>query len=93
MMLIHICEVCGKEEVLDSEVAYNQGWDYPTKIGVFGVVSPRTCDSCVITDTLWWEMVVKKTPVEKLSQRHKDTLYRILSEPEIVLPGAKGEVQ
>jgi hypothetical protein len=93
MMFIHICEVCGKEEILESEVAYNQGWDYPPKIGVFGVVSPRTCGSCSINHTLWWELTVNKTPIEKLSQRHKDTLHRILSEPEIVLPGTKGEVQ
>jgi len=29
MELIHICEVCGKIAILDEEMAYNQGWDYP----------------------------------------------------------------
>lgn len=31
MKLIHICEVCGKKEILTPEEAFEQGWDYPQK--------------------------------------------------------------
>lgn len=27
MLLRHICEVCGKEEILTPEQAYDQGWE------------------------------------------------------------------
>lgn len=33
--LIHICEVCGKTEIMTPEKAFNEGWDYPPKMGVF----------------------------------------------------------
>ena len=29
MKLRHICEVCGKEEILTPEEAFEKGWDYP----------------------------------------------------------------
>lgn len=51
---IHICEVCGKTEILTPEEAFEDGWDYPPKMGAFGLVSPRTCGNCGIMDTLWW---------------------------------------
>lgn len=37
----HVCEVCGKTEDLTSEQGFEQGWDYPPRMGIFGVVSPR----------------------------------------------------
>lgn len=33
MKLKHICEVCGREEILTPEEAYRAGWDYPPKMG------------------------------------------------------------
>lgn len=36
--LIHICEVCGKTEILTPEEAFNEGWDYPPRMGSFGIV-------------------------------------------------------
>ena len=36
--LIHICEVCGKTEILTPEEAFNEGWDYPPRMGDFGIV-------------------------------------------------------
>ena len=33
MILKHICEVCGCEEVLDSDEAFELGWDYPLEWG------------------------------------------------------------
>jgi hypothetical protein len=90
MKLIHICEVCGKQEILDSETAYSQeGWDYPPIMGKFKIVSPRTCGSCPVNLTLWWELTVNKTPVDELPDRHKDTLYRIFHEPDIITPATE----
>lgn len=80
---LHICEVCGKEELLTSEEAFNEGWDYPPNIGSFGIIGPRTCPNCRLDDTLWFELTMKRTPVEELSERHKKTLSRIVREYKI----------
>lgn len=86
MILRHICETCGEEQLLRSKEAYDQGWDYPPKMGSFKIVSPRTCGKCGIETTLWWEIMCNKTPIDQLSERHKQTLNRILAEPESILP-------
>ncbi|MGB3353729.1 MAG: hypothetical protein WBB00_13270 [Mycobacterium sp.] len=39
----HICEVCGVEEILTPGDAFDLGWDYPPRMGQFGVVGPRCC--------------------------------------------------
>ena len=83
--LRHICETCGKEEILTSEAGFESGWDYPPRLGTFGIVSPRTCGICGVETTLWWELVIRKTPIEQLNARHQRTLQRILSEPESIL--------
>ena len=44
--LIHICEVCGKTEMLTPAEAFSDGWDYPPRMGGFGIVGPRTCGDC-----------------------------------------------
>lgn len=85
MRLRHVCEVCGKEEILSPEEAYDRGWDYPPKMGAFGVISPRTCGNCNITDTLWWQIAVKKRDVRELSKSQLDTFVRILNEPASIL--------
>lgn len=36
----HICEVCGRCEILTPEEAFQAGWDYPPRMGFFGVLSP-----------------------------------------------------
>ncbi|MDX9870787.1 MAG: hypothetical protein RBT41_00030 [Clostridia bacterium] len=86
MLLRHICENCGKDEILSSEDAYKLGWDYPPKMGDFTIISPRTCGECGIETTLWWEITCNKTPVEQLSEKHRQTLQRILTEPESIFP-------
>ena len=86
ILLLHVCENCGKQEVLTSEDGYKQGWDYPPKMGAFKVISPRTCGNCGIQTTLWWEITSNKTPPEQLSEKHQKTLKRILTEPESILP-------
>lgn len=77
----HICEVCDKTLILTSEEAFQMGWDYPPRMGVVGVISPRTCGECGIDSTLWWELVARKTPVADLSVKQQKVLARILDEP------------
>ena len=82
--LIHICEVCGKQEMLTPDEAFEAGWDYPPKMGAFGVVSPRICGECSTKDTLWWALVCERKGVQDLTSRQKETLRRISQEPRSV---------
>lgn len=50
----HRCEVCGTTALLTPDEAFDSGWDYPPRMGMWGVISPRTCGHCSIADTLWW---------------------------------------
>lgn len=81
MKFLHVCEVCGKEEMLTPEEAYEQGWDYPPKMGKFGVVCPHTCGDCPIVETVWWKLIALKMRPEDLSEKDKATLNRIINEP------------
>ena len=83
--LIHICEVCGKTEILTPEEAFNEGWDYPPRMGGFGIVGPRTCGNCPINLTVWWALVSEKKSVSELSQQQKETIKRIQGEPESII--------
>ena len=85
-LLRHICEVCGKEELLTANEAYAQGWDYPPKMAHYGVLSPRTCGSCPITGTAWWAVVCEGKDLESLSISQKKTVRRIVDEPQSIMP-------
>ena len=87
--LIHICEVCGKTEILAPEEAFNDGWDYPPRMGSFGILGPRTCGDCPINLTVWWALVSAKKLVSKLSQQQKETIKRIQGEPESIISRAE----
>lgn len=78
----HVCEVCGKTELLTPEEAFEQGWDYPPRMGTFGVLSPRTCGSCAMVDTLYWKLVTGGLSTQNLDERQRETLLRIQGEPE-----------
>lgn len=84
MQLRHICEVCGIEEVLTPEAAYAAGWDYPPRMGAFGVVGPRLCAECSITDTVWWALVVDRYTTDMLDPAQQATLARITHEPDSI---------
>lgn len=86
MKLKHICEVCGKEDTIDSEEAFELGWDYPPRMGKFKVLSPRTCPNCTIEKTVWWALAMETKPLEDLSQKQIDTLVRIQNEPLSIMP-------
>ena len=85
----HYCEVCGKKEYITAEQAYMSGWDYPPHIGMFGVLSPRTCGNCSDMDTLWAKIMgigKSKTFSESdLNDSDRKTLQRIKGEPESLL--------
>lgn len=85
MKLRHVCEVCGKEEVLTPDEAFEKGWDYPPRMGMFGVLSPRTCGDCAMVDTIWWKLMYQNVKPEDLSDKDKLTLSRILNEPASIL--------
>lgn len=87
--LIHICEVCGKTEILAPEEAFNDGWDHPPRMGSFGILGPRTCGDCPINLTVWWALVSAKKLVSKLSQQQKETIKRIQVEPESIISRAE----
>ena len=76
----HICEACGKEELLTSEESFSQGWDYPPRMGAWRVVSPRTCGTCTIDKTLWWTLAVEKKTYEDLTPEQILTLAKIQNE-------------
>lgn len=85
MKLRHICEVCGREEILTPEEAFNAGWDYPPKMGSFGIVSQRTCPHCPVNKTAWWAIVVEHEHPNALPDKQKAVINRILQEPESIL--------
>ena len=86
-LLLHICEVCGRTEVLTPQEAFDKGWDYPPMMGRFGVVSPRTCPNCLMVDTAWAAMVLHGKSLNELTDRQKKAVERIIGEPKsIMLP-------
>lgn len=88
-LLRHICEVCGRDEVLDSDAAYAAGWDYPPRMGVFGVVSPRTCGSCSIADTVWAALMMHGVSADELTPAQRAVVERIAAEPESIMVGGE----
>lgn len=76
----HICEVCGKTAMLTSPEAYWAGWNYPPEMGVFGVISPRTCEHCGIDATVWWAIAMDKLTLDELTPDQLKTIARIRNE-------------
>ena len=74
----YLCEVCGKKETLTEEAAYRAGWDYPPFIGLWAVVSPRTCPNCGIEQTAYWHVLREGT--ENIPANHMATIRRIMAE-------------
>lgn len=86
---VHWCEVCGKTEVLTSEDAYRKGWDFPPNMGAWGVISPRTCDTCPMDQTMWWVVQIDGYDAEQLSAHQREVAARIVAEG----PDGKGQAQ
>ena len=79
--LHHICEVCGVDQILTAAEAFDAGWDYPPRMGAFGVIGPRSCPRCPMSKTVWWALMMDGVPADALSDAQRDTLARILAEP------------
>lgn len=86
----HICNGCGKREVLSSKEAFDQGWDFPGPEGIykempnygFGKIAPRTCGSCsILMDKLYWGLISKKELTEEVIMDKKEMIERIQNEP------------
>ena len=84
--LIHICEVCGRRELLTPQEGYEAGWDYPPIMGSFRTISPRTCPNCRAIDTAWAALTIHSKKIDALSERQARAVLRILFEPESILP-------
>lgn len=79
----HWCEVCGATALLTPDEAHAAGWDFPPRMGEWGVVSPRTCGDCPMTGTLWWAIQSGELDPADPTSWHEDrraTLARILDE-------------
>lgn len=83
---LHICEVCGRTEILTPSEAFHAGWDYPPLMGSFGIISPRTCPNCDMMDTVWAALALRYTNPNDLTDEQKKVLVRILAEPKSILP-------
>ena len=62
----YTCEVCLRTEILSADEAFDQGWDVPPRVGVFGVISPRLCPKCPTPDTVWWLVMMECRSAEAL---------------------------
>jgi len=82
---IHICEVCGKREILLPEEGYKAGWDYAPYMYPFKVLSPRTCEKCGMEKTAYWAVAAKHKAFDELTASQKETIRRINNEPESIL--------
>ena len=88
----HVCESCGRTEFISSEIAFQQGWDYPGKDGLyknlpnfgFRTVAPRTCGECSIINTVWAAITLEKKPIKDLNEHQQIVLKRILTEPDSI---------
>ena len=84
----HYCEVCGTKAYCTAQEAFDDGWDYPPQIGSFGLLGPRTCGKCGITNTLFWKVQQQTLPIvleNVLTEEELEIWQRIKTEPESLL--------
>jgi hypothetical protein len=83
--LRHICEVCGLTEILTPDEAYKAGWDHPPRMGVFGIITPRTCPRCPMFGTVWAALACDGFTEDMLSEHQREVVARILAEPASIM--------
>ena len=83
--MIHLCEKCGKREILTPEAGFKAGWDMAPYMYPFRTISPRTCGQCSIKDTAWWAIAVEGKGLADLTEKQAKAVRRILAEPESLL--------
>lgn len=76
--------MCGVEEVLTPQETFEAGWDYPPRMGYFGVVSPRTCPHCPMVSTVWWALAMDGRPPSAPTGAQRAVNVRIEGEPESI---------
>lgn len=88
----HYCESCGTKIYCTAQEAFDNGWDYPPRIGSFGLLGPRTCGNCTMIDTLYLKVMKQKIPIvieSNLTEKELRTWRRIKNEPESLLEEEK----
>lgn len=88
----HYCESCGAKIYCTAQEAFDNGWDYPPRIGAFGVLGPQTCGKCTMIDTLYLKVMKQKIPIvieSNLTEKELRTWRRIKNEPESLLEEEK----
>lgn len=81
----HVCEVCSKDLITTPDDAYAAGWDYPPRMGSFGVVSPRVCPKCLMNQTVWWALMMDGFTEDMLTDKQRAVIARIQAEPESLM--------
>ncbi len=85
----HYCEICGRKEFITAGDAFDSGWDYPPRMGRFGMLSPRTCGDCSMAGTLYLKINSPgRLPIvleNELTPEELITWRRIKAEPESLL--------
>ena len=80
--------MCGTKLFCTAQEAFEAGWDYPPKIGSFGLLGPRTCGKCTWNDTLFIKVHQQAIPIvieKTLTKKELQTWQRIKNEPESLL--------
>ena len=81
----HICEICGLDEILTPDEAFEAGWNYPPRMGHFGIISDRLCPKCPSLETIWWLLMMEKRTADVLTERQRAAVDRMLAEPESLM--------
>lgn len=76
----HWCEACGKTEVMTSGEAYRKGWDFPPRMGQWGVISLRTCPTCPMNRPVGWAVALDGYDAKHLSPEQRVIAARIVAE-------------
>ena len=81
----HICEICGCDEILSPTEAFEAGWNYPPKMGHFGIISDRLCPKCPSQATVWWAIAMDGFTEDMLTDQQRAVIARIQAEPESLM--------
>ena len=70
----HVCEVCGRDEILSPTEAFAAGWNYPPRMGHFGTISDRLCGKCPSSKaTVWWAIAEDGFTADMLTQHQAES--------------------
>jgi len=79
----HICEVCGAEQILTPGDAFNLGWDYPPRMGQFGVSAPAVARMPQRRNGLV-ALAIDGYTEDMLTEAQRETVRRIAGEPQSI---------